>query len=139
MSFWEFKNGDNESNALNRVRKEVWAFFERKKKEEAAKKKKAKKPWQPVTEDSGEVDDDNKDGKEEWFNIDPKDCPKLWFCAELFTFKMFCSDPLLQHTSGSEESSGPEETDIELVPRKVNSRRQQHQMLLMKALQDMQV
>ena len=43
MSFWEFKNGDNESNALNRVRKEVWAFFERKNKEEATKKKKSKK------------------------------------------------------------------------------------------------
>ena len=43
MPFWEFKSGDNESNALNRVRNEVWAFFKRKKKEEAAKKKKAKK------------------------------------------------------------------------------------------------
>ena len=51
----------------------------------------------------------------------------------------FCSDPLLQHTSGSEESSGPEETDIKLVTRKVNSRRQQCQMLLMKTLQDKQV
>jgi len=49
------------------------------------------------------------------------------------------SDSLLQHTSGSEESSGPEETDIELVTRKVNSRRQQHQMLVMKTLQDKQV
>ena len=43
MPFWEFKSGDNESDALNRVQKEVWAFFERKKKEEAAKKKKVKK------------------------------------------------------------------------------------------------
>ena len=60
------------------------------------------------------------------------------FCAELFTFKMFHSDPLLQHTSGSEESSGLEETDIELVTRKVNSRRQQRQMLLTKSLEDKQ-
>ena len=138
MPVWEFKSGDNESNALNRVRKEVWAFFERKKKEEAAKKKKAKKQWQPATEDSVEVDDDNEDEVEEWFEIDPKDCPELWFCAELFTFKMFCSDPLLQHISGSEESSGPEETDIKLVTRKVNSRRQQHQMLLTKSLEKKQ-
>ena len=52
---------------------------------------------------------------------------------------MFHSDPLFQHTSESEESSGPEETDIKLVTRKVNSRRQQRQMLLTKMLQDKQV
>ena len=137
MPFWEFKSGDNESDALNRVRKEVWAFFERKKMEEAAKKKKAKKWRQPATDDSGKVEDDNKD-VEEWFEIDPEDCPELWFCAELFTFKMFRADPLLQRTSGSEESSGLEETDIELVTRKVNSRRQQRQMLLTKSLEDKQ-
>ena len=43
IPFGEFKSGDNESDALNQVRKEVWAFFERKKKEEAEKKKKVKK------------------------------------------------------------------------------------------------
>ena len=43
MSFGEFKSGKKESDALNQVRNEVWAFFKRKKKEEAAKKKKAKK------------------------------------------------------------------------------------------------
>ena len=51
---------------------------------------------------------------------------------------MFHSDPLFQHTSESEESSGPEETDIKLVTRKVNSRRQQRQMLLTKSLEDKQ-
>ena len=78
-----------------KLERRCWAFFERKKKEEAAKKKKAKKQQQPAKEDSGEVDDVNEDGEEEWFDIDPEDCPELWFCAELFTFKMFHSDPLL--------------------------------------------
>jgi len=39
MPFWEFKSGENETDALNCIRKEVWAFLERKKKEEALKKK----------------------------------------------------------------------------------------------------
>jgi len=28
MSFWEFKSGENEMDALNWVWKEVWAFLE---------------------------------------------------------------------------------------------------------------
>jgi len=59
--------------------------------------------------------------------MDPEDCPELWSWAELFMFKMFCSNPLLQHTSGSKDS-GPEDTDSEIVSRKVNSRRQQHKL-----------
>ena len=55
MPFCKFQSGDNELDALNHVRKEVWAFLERKKKEEASKKK-AKKHRQSATDEVVEED-----------------------------------------------------------------------------------
>ena len=76
--------------------------------------------------DSREVDEEIAEDKgEEWFEVDLEDCPEL-FCLELFA--MLHSDPFLQCTSGSEDS-GPEDTDIEPVSRKVKNRRQQYQVL----------
>ena len=56
MLYWEFKSGDNEADALNWVRKEFWAFLERKKKEESSKKKAKNKK-----DDSDDVVDDKEE------------------------------------------------------------------------------
>ena len=124
MPFWVFKSGDNEMDALNRVRKEVWAFLERKKKEDAIKKKIKKQKMAATAACDVNEDTAEEDEEDEWDEVDPEDCPALWFCVELLVMKQFKNDPILQWSSGS-ECSGGEDDDIDLVTRKVNSRRKQ--------------
>jgi len=66
---------------------------------EEASKKKAKKCRQSATDTIVEKDVEE-DIEEDWFEVDPEDCHEKWFCPELFMVKMFCSDHVLQHTSG---------------------------------------
>jgi len=94
--YWEFKSSNKEADVLNWVRKEFWAFLERKKKEVSSKKKAKNKK-----DDSDDVVDDEEDN----YDVDPEDCLELWFCIELLVFKGFKSDPLLFCSSDSDESA----------------------------------
>ena len=109
--YWEFKSSNKEADVLNWVRKEFWAFLERKKKEVSSKKKARNKK-----DDSDDVVDEEEDK----YDVDPEDCPELWFCVELLAFKEFKSDPLLLCSSDSDESAN-DDGDIKQVVRKVKS------------------
>ena len=130
LPHWEFRSGDNELDALNRIRKQVWAMQQRNKIENNLKKAAAAAAKQATSNAAAGTSNEGVPESVDVPDIDPESCPGNFFCVELLTFKKFRSDPLLSRgdKGNKPESSSSAEDESGENPqgsRQVMSRRRQ--------------